>query len=347
MNKTFVRILSFIFLLLTAGILYAGPNQWTLTAGMNRPAFYISLSPVDNKVLFCTVGSGHVPLALYRSNDKGNTWSQVTQNDNAYWSYVFCSPASTSIVFMPDSKGLNRSINGGYTMSLVTSGLADGDRVTDMAYVNDQNKTIFVNSYSIYESTDGGNTWSPASTGMGYLSGIHLSASPVNSSLIYATGGNGLYKSIDKGENWSLLTTMTNSWRRICVNPSNPSNVYAIPLYQSYLYKSHDGGVTWGLITAGISSSLTVLDIDCDANDSTQIFLSTSNGYFKSSDSGDTWQPMNEGLSSTPPSAEDILVIPGKSPIILAATPFGVYSYTLTSTSVEKEKWEMFEEKKY
>jgi hypothetical protein len=347
MAKAFRRILAFIVLIFTAGVLYAGPNQWTKTEGMNKPSFYISLSPVDNNILFCT-GSGYLnPLALFRSDDRGNTWSLVTQNNNLKWSHVFCSPENTSILFMPDNKGLNRSIDGGYTFSLVTSGLTDGSSVTEMVYAYDSAKTLFAGSYSINKSIDGGETWSPASSGMGHLSDIHISASPINSSIMYATGGYGLYKSIDKGEHWSLLTSSSHSWVCIKVNPVNPDIVFAVPYYRNYLIKSVDGGITWSLKSTGLPDYM-LADLVTVPGDGSTLFAASSNckGVYFSTDTGETWQAMNNGFSGYPPTIIQLLVIPEKSPIILATTPFGVYSYTLTTTSVDKKQWEVYEEKK-
>jgi len=342
-------IFTSIIFLLVAEIVFAGPNQWTLSEGINVEAFCISISPIDNNILYSTVlGGYHVPRKLFRSSDKGNTWSQVTQNDNKIWNYVFCSPEYSSNLFMTDNDGLNRSIDGGYTFSLITSGLTDGSSVTEMVYVNDSIKTLFVNSDFINKSTDGGETWSPASTGMGKLSCIHLSASPVNSSIMYTTGGYGLYKSIDKGEHWSLLTTISNYWRCIRVNPVNPDIVFAVPLFSNYFYKSVDGGTSWSLKTAGLPA-LTYLDIAPVPGDSSTLFTTTpgsNGGVYISTDTGETWQEMNNGFSAYPPYIVQLLVIPGKSPLILAATSFGVYSYTLTTTSVDKKQWEVYEENK-
>jgi photosystem II stability/assembly factor-like uncharacterized protein len=335
------------FLIFTAGILSAGPNQWTLTEGMYPiGAFRISMCPTNNNTLYAICGYKASPQYLFKSTDKSNTWSQVT-NYNQFMGQVLCSPEDSSTIFLTDiiSNNIYKSSDGGYTMSPVTTGINTTARITDLC-ITDTTGALLLGAGFVYKSTDGGETWSPASTRMGDVGEIYLSFSTVNPFLIYATGGNGLYKSIDKGEHWSLLTTMAHSWRGICVNPSNPSDVYAIPLYESYLYKSHDNGVTWELITSGISSSLRVLDIACNADDSTQVFITTSNGYYKSADSGNTWQPMNDGFGAMPPIAEDILVIPGKSPLILAATSFGVYSYTLTTISVDKKQWEVYEEKK-
>jgi photosystem II stability/assembly factor-like uncharacterized protein len=341
-------IFTIMIFLLVAGILYAGPNQWTLTEGMYPiGAFQISMCPSNNSTLYAVCGFKASPQYLFKSTDKSNTWSQVT-NYNHFMDQVLCSPEDSSTIFLTEkiTNNIYKSSDGGNTMSSVTTGINTTIRITDVCYINDTSRTLYLGAGFVYKSTDGGETWSPASTGMGNVGEIYLSTAPANPLVVYATGGNSLYKSIDKGEHWSLLTTMTHSWRGICVNPSNPSDVYAIPLYDSYLYKSHDSGVTWELITSGISSSLRVLDIACNAIDSTQVFITTSNGYYKSTDSGNTWQPMNDGLGAMSPIAEDILVIPGKSPLILAATSFGVYSYTLTTTSVDKKQWEIYEEKK-
>jgi hypothetical protein len=91
-----------------------------------------------------------------------------------------------------------------------------------------------------------------------------------------------------------------------------------------------------------------LLDIATVPSDGSTLFTTSpsQNGVYISTDTGETWQSMNNGFSGYPPYIVKLLVIPGKSPIILAATSFGVYSYTLTTTSVDKKQWEIYEEKK-
>ncbi len=353
MAKTFRSILALIFLIFTAGIVSAGPNQWTLTEGMYPiGGYHMSLCPSDNNIIYTTGGIRLSPQYLYKSIDRGNTWSRVS-SINASWYYVYAAPENSSTIYLIDGirPGVYKSTDGGNTASYYTTGINSTARITDLC-ITDTTRTLLLGAGFVYKSTDGGETWSPSSTGMGNVGDIKLSVSPVNSSLIYATGGNSLYKTIDGGDHWSFLTsssTLLYEWRCIRVNPVNPDIVYAIPGgNDNYLYKSIDGGGTWSLKTTGLPA-LTYLDIATVPGDGSTLFTTSPNingGVYISTDAGETWQEMNNGFSGYPPYIVKLLVIPSKSPIILAATPLGVYSYTLTTTSVEKELWEGYEEKK-
>ncbi len=352
MNKILTRFVSFIFLLLTAGILYAGPNQWTLTEGIYPlDGCYVTICPSNNNVLYATCGAKLVPRYLFKSNDKGNTWSQVTYYNYTHWmDHVVCSPENSSTIFLTDiiTNYIYKSNDGGYTMSPVTTGINTTIRITDVCYINDTSKTLYLGAGFVYKSTDGGNTWSPASTGMGDVGYINFSVSPMNSSLIYATGGNGLYKTINGGDHWSLLTSSSNNWKCIRVNPVNPDIVYAVQKYNPFLYKSINGGVSWSLVTSSFPGDTYINDICVVPGNLSTLFVSLSQfyGIYKSEDTGENWSPMNEGLSTTPSNFDNLLAIPNKSITILGTSYGGIYSYTLTSTSVDKKQWEMFEEKK-
>jgi photosystem II stability/assembly factor-like uncharacterized protein len=232
MGKVFRRILSVFFLLLAAGFLYAGPNQWTLTEGMYPiGGYHMSLCPSDNNIVYATGGIRLSPQYLYKSIDKGNTWSQVS-NINTSWYYVYAAPEDSSTIYLINilRSGVYKSTDRGNTVTLYTTGISSTARITDLC-ITDTTGTLLLGGKFVYKSTDGGVTWSPASTGMGDVSYINFSVSPMNSSLIYATGGDGLYKTIDGGSHWSLLTSSSNldEWRCIRANPVNPDIVYAIP----------------------------------------------------------------------------------------------------------------------
>jgi photosystem II stability/assembly factor-like uncharacterized protein len=344
-------IFTSLIFLLVAGFLYAGPNQWTLSEGMYPiGAFQISMSPSNNNILYAVCGFKASPQYLFKSTDRGNTWSQVS-NINTSWYYVYAAPEDSSTIYLINilRSGVYKSTDKGNTVTLYTTGISSTARITDLC-ITDTTGTLLLGGKFVYKSTDGGETWSPASTGMGDVSYINFSVSPMNSSLIYATGGNGLYKTIDGGNHWSLLTSSSNlyEWRCIRVNPVNTNIVYAIPGSNNYyLHKSIDGGTTWSLKSTGLPAWM-LLDIVTVPGDGSTLFTTSpsGNGVYISTDTGETWQEMNNGFSGYPPYIVKLLVIPGKSPIILAATPYGVYSYTLTTTSVDKKQWEIYEENK-
>ena len=349
MSKTLSRIFLLIFSLFTAGILYAGPNQWTQTEGMYPiGGYHMSLCPSDNNIIYATGGIRLSPQYLYKSIDRGNTWSRVS-SINASWYYVYAAPENSSTIYLIDGirPGVYKSTDGGSTVTLYTTGISSTARITDLC-ITDTTGTLLLGAGFVYKSTDGGETWSPASSGMGNVGYINFSVSPMNSSLIYATGGNGLYKTIDGGDHWSLLTSSSNNWKCIKVNPVNSDIVYAVQQYNPFLYKSINGGVSWSLVTSSFPGDTYINDI-CVVPGNVNILvasLSQFYGIYKSEDTGDNWNPMNDGLSTSPSSFDNLLAIPNKSITILGTSYGGIYSYTLTSTSVDKKQWEVYEEKK-
>jgi photosystem II stability/assembly factor-like uncharacterized protein len=110
----------------------------------------------------------------------------------------------------------------------------------------------------VSKSTNGGRTWTPASTG---LSGrvISLVANSGGTVLYAGTDGVGVYKSTDGGESWSQMpgTTGMNRVASICLDPAHPLVMYAaVEDYggpQAFV-KSVNAGVDWQALPISVSS---------------------------------------------------------------------------------------------
>jgi len=116
----------------------------------------------------------------------------------------------------------------------------------------------------VFKSTDGGETWTPASDKYfgGTIGAFGVSAS--NPDIVYVgTGefpirgnvsrGDGVFKTTDGGKTWTALGLAgTRQIARVRVHPANPDIVYVAaqgdpfgPSPDRGVYKSTDGGKTW------------------------------------------------------------------------------------------------------
>ncbi len=163
---------------------------------------------------------------------------------------------------------------------------------------------------------------------------FNIKASPVNPNRVYASQasdwfGQVVHRSDDGGETWQVVSNQftyegdpgTHQWydgtqhpwefKRAWVfepSPSDPETVYA-GVEDAALFKSVDGAQSWQEL-AGLrdvkghlwqpgAGGMCLHTIVLNPEDPNQIFVAISAaGVFRTSDGGETWQPINKGLRS-------------------------------------------------
>jgi photosystem II stability/assembly factor-like uncharacterized protein len=135
----------------------------------------------------------------------------------------------------------------------------------------------------IFRTSDGGETWEPASDGLETTMVMTLAGDPSNSEILYAGGlDSGLYRSMDWGASWQPSGTgmePNEPIGAIVVDPVRPNVVYAGG-WRSGVYLSEDFGTTWRLINDGLRTrSVRALAI---ASDGETLYAATSGeGVFR------------------------------------------------------------------
>ncbi|MBN1950387.1 MAG: T9SS type A sorting domain-containing protein [Bacteroidales bacterium] len=162
-------------------------------------------------------------------------------------------------------------------------------------------------SGGVWKTTDGGDSWRCLSDDLPYQSTTTLAMAGSNHNVIYmGTGesfwgagsptGGGIFRSTDRGETWTHLgSTMLNEdfryVNRIEVDPGNDSIILAATT--AGIFKSVDAGETFIKTYADQN----IEDLVADTSDFNYIFASiNSQGIIRSSDGGDTWEAINDGL---------------------------------------------------
>jgi photosystem II stability/assembly factor-like uncharacterized protein len=207
-----------------------------------------------------------------------------------------------------------------------------GGRVTAVAGVPSDILTFYMGSTGggVWKTTDGGTSWmnvSDGQIGAGSIGAIAVADSDPN--VIYVgTGsacprgnispGDGLYKSTDAGQSWKHVGLRgAGQIARIRIHPTNPDLLYVAALGHIFgpnaergVFRSRDGGRTWEK-SLFVSDKAGAVDLAMDPNNPRLLYAAIwpvvrlpwtlvsggeGGGIHKSTDAGDSWSKLSEGL---------------------------------------------------
>ena len=317
----------------------------------------VTIDPGDSNTIYAGTGElnnsadSYYGCGVLKSVDGGDHWDQLgigtfvsTTSASARISKVVVDRSNSKSVLVAASNGLWRSTDGGSSWSLVIQNPVTGgggvvsdvvqDVTNPLVFYAAQGASGGANSNAptngVYKSTDGGATWTRATTfpitnvgriNLAVASNGAIYAAVQNSASGGSTFGNllGIYISSDGGTTWiprnpSNGATMCNAqcWysMQIAVDPTNPLTVYFGGLS---LYKSIDGGTTFTDIGLQIHVDQHAFAFGSSA---TTLYAGNDGGVFTSPDGGATWTSLNAtlaisqfygGISVSPTSSTTIL----------------------------------------
>ncbi|MGI9626964.1 MAG: WD40/YVTN/BNR-like repeat-containing protein, partial [Longimicrobiales bacterium] len=232
-------------------------------------------------------------------------------------------------------------------------GPARGGRVTAVAGHRAQLSTFYMGATGggVWKTEDNGHTWHPISDGYfatGSIGGLAVAES--NPDVVYASTGSdgirsnviigkGVYKSVDAGETWEHVGLEdTGNSGAVLIHPENENLVYVAAIGNPFttnpergVYRTADGGANWEQVLF-VSDSTGAVDLEFAPDDPNTIYASMwrgerkpwtiisgghEGGVYRSTDGGDSWSEVTNGLPTG---------LRGKSDLaVTAADPNRVY----------------------
>ncbi len=208
-----------------------------------------------------------------------------------------------------------------------------GGRVNAVSGVPGRPNTFYFGSVGggVWKTSNAGRTWVPVFDSQPIASIGAIGVSPSNPDVVYVGSGeadmrsqisygNGMYKSIDSGATWQHIgLDNTRQIGRVLVDPHDANTVFVAALGHAYgpnpdrgVYRTRDGGATWQKVLFE-NADVGAIDLAFDPQDAKTIYATLWNtrrppwsiyppsygsggGIFKSTDAGDSWQPLTTGL---------------------------------------------------
>ena len=188
-----------------------GASWWTCLDGVNVKALAISPNYVNDRTVFAgTWGHG-----VYRTWDRGNTWTQV-----------------------------NTGITNPYIRTLAISPNYHSD-----------NTILAGTDSGVFKSTNAGNWWTAMNKGLTKLWVHSLAFSPGyadDHTIFVGTGGGGVFKSTDAAGSWSFMG-LDDIWvYSLALSPNYITDQTVLAGTAIGVYKSEDGGVNWAEMNQGL-----------------------------------------------------------------------------------------------
>jgi photosystem II stability/assembly factor-like uncharacterized protein len=210
-----------------------------------------------------------------------------------------------------------------------------GGRVTAVGGVVNDRLVYYMGATGggVWKTVDAGITWTPISDRYfktGSVGSIAVAESDPN--IIYVgmgeaclrsniSHGDGVYKSTDAGKTWRNVGLRDSSQiGKVYIDPKNPDLVYVAAIGHPYgpnkergVFRSQDGGRTWKQILF-VNENTGAADLAADPHDPRTIYASTwqvrrmpwdidevgpGSGIYKTTDGGDAWTQLKDGLPKT------------------------------------------------
>ena len=259
----------------------------------------VLIDPKESAHYYAGLDAGDSPdSGVYESKDRGQTWQASIGLRGSRIESLAISPIDSSMLAAGTSKGVFVSADQGATWRRISrENDPEMQEITALAFDPADSKVLYAGTPHLpWKTADGGGTWHSISTGLIDDSDIFsIRVDPTHPQLVFASACSGIYRSDSGGEGWRKIQGIPGTHRRthiIAEDPARPDTIFAGTTLG--LFKSPDGGKTWQHL-----SSEQVNWMVFDPAAPRTLYLATEfAGILKSTDSGDTFHPMNEGFAN-------------------------------------------------
>ncbi len=243
----------------------------------------------DGYIFAGTGGNG-----IFRSTDDGNTWTQSGLADLVIWDLAINS--SGHIFAGTMNQGVWRSINNGDSWTQINDGFNSLDNTVNSLAIDSLGRIYAGSVNSIYRSTNNGNSWTAINSPN--YNGFYPLVINTNNDIVVGAGSR-LFRSTNNGQNWTEITIANAQTGSMAFNELGHlfvGNLLGI-------YRSTNNGDNWTQINNGINAGSFIAVNDFSINSVGTIYVGlgggfsgTSKGVFYSTNNGDNWFELNDGL---------------------------------------------------
>jgi PKD repeat protein len=268
----------------------------------------------DNSVNFYDVKQEFENYWQDKSIEKGKGWKQYKRWEyfmesrvfptgdrfpasatyNEYKNYLLANPRHKSLIGQWNYIGNNFVPVGG-----------GAGRVTCLAFEPGNSNVIYAGTPAggLWKSVDAGSTWITYTDDLASMGISSIAMHPTDPNILFVGTGDGdagdtysvgVLKSTDGGTSFQTTGLSFNynsgiTIRKLIINPQNPDVLIAAT--SSGIYKSADGAVTWTQSATG-----SYYDLEFKPNDTTKVYAVTNGKFFLSTDAGDNFTQITDGL---------------------------------------------------
>ncbi len=297
---------------------------------VNARIHSIAIHPQVSAIVFAVSTQG-----LFRSATGGANWTLVGGHrcQGAPRAVDFDRLNPGTVYAGLGDGGVCRSTDNGEAWTLIEGAPRQAPIFSLVLDPKTPSRIFLASANGVYGTRDGGTSWAELNGGLGSTI-LWLAALPGKPSVVLAgTRWNILRTSSaanDSARPWEMINGgFANTYvLSVAINPRERQHLFA-GTWNGEIYQSMDGGVHWKHLSSALAgqgqiSALVVSAQPWTGNNPLVLYAGTLGaGVLISRDGGVNWTAVNEGLAN--PQVNELHLIGGDSPILLAATTRGLY----------------------
>src|SRR5262249_52893227 len=256
--------------------------------------------------------SGTIPLIV------SGSWAKTSGPEGARVNVIY--RAGSNVYIGTAGSGVQRSTDGGVSWTDASGGLLNVNinlQNLDIRGLTSIGATLFAatDGGGVYRSTDNGRNWTESNTGMGRVQTTSL----VTDGTALFTGAPfyGVYRSTDGGRNWTQTTSGLTDLFVLSLAVKGKT-IFA-GTFGGRVFRSTDNGANW------TDTGLAARQVYALAVSGIYLFAGSEQGVFRSADDGQSWAPINSGLTGFGLRVQSLAT---RGATIFAGTGDGLYRST-------------------
>jgi photosystem II stability/assembly factor-like uncharacterized protein len=221
--------------------------QWVQTSGpFGGSIFALAINPANSNEVF----AGGPVGGVFRSTDKGTTWTQVNSGLTDMNVYSLCFSDTGHLFAGTLNTGVFVSTNHGASWSPANTGISNGS-ISSLEHIGNWVYAA-LHGVGVYVSRDNGTSWTAAGLTNLNINVLHFAT---DTTLYAGIEGGGVYRTTDRGAIWTQLNSgLTNTQVRALYSTGTvTAPVIFAGTYGGGVFISTNNGTNWSSFSSGLS----------------------------------------------------------------------------------------------